>query len=168
MLFQANVLGPVIDEEKEVGSPPRAIGGGLLVLYGDPEGVTLHVHASNADRAERRIRERLPGADIYIDELVETVPLRPTVGLVAARKLRETGRMDARHHLTPEAEDAEQERRYDIASADIVAPLATGEAIFVADSLETLAGIDEGEHTDTVELYRVAKVFRDLAEEAEA
>ncbi len=139
--YTANVLGTdIIDHEKPVGSPPRAIGGGLFVDYGDREGVTLHLAAENENDAERRIIREL-GDGVTIDDLQETY------GSVRDRK---------------------DEEQYAIASADVVAPLTTSEATFVADSLETLAGLDEGEHTDRDELLRVAKVFRDLVAEEEA
>lgn len=155
MLFQANVIGEgIIDREKPVGSAPYVLGDGLLAMYGDGEGVTIHLYADDIDDAERRIIARL--GDVHIDELVEAVPIRPAV----TRQ-----EVASEEHL---AEQAAQERQYDIASADIVAPLATGEAMFVAESLELLAGIDEGENTDRDELLRVAAKFNDLVTEAQA
>jgi len=57
-------------------------------------------------------------------------------------------------------EQDEQERAYAIASADVVLPLTTAEATTIADALEYLAGVDEGENTPYAELVRLAGVVR--------
>lgn len=60
-------------------------------------------------------------------------------------------------------EDVAAER--DPAFADVTLGLSYGEALFIADSLELLAGIDEGENTDHDELTRVANVVRERVKE---
>ncbi len=62
-------------------------------------------------------------------------------------------------------DSCEMQVHYDLASADVVLPLATGEALAIAEALELFAGIDEGENTDTDELLRLAKVVRHFMEE---
>lgn len=133
MLFQANVIGEnIISGEKPVGSAPETLGGGLLAMYGDRDGVTIHLDADDADDAERRIVARL-GSGVYIDEIVEAVPVR--------------------EHP---------------AFADVTLGLSYGEAHAIADSLELLAGIDEGENTDHDELVRLANVVRERIAKEEA
>lgn len=66
-----------------------------------------------------------------------------------------------------DGEGRSQEEGYDLASADVVLPLATGEAMAIADALELLAGVDEGEHTDYDELVRLAAVVRSHIEKEE-
>jgi len=56
--------------------------------------------------------------------------------------------------------DDESERAYEIASADVVLPLDRHDAEAIADALELLAGIDEGEHTDYGALVRLAGIVR--------
>lgn len=85
-LYQANVIGDgLIDEERPVGSPPLIVGDeGLVVLYGDTEGVTIIVAATDEDEAERRIIATW-GDGAYIDELVPSVPLSGTIGSIHLR-----------------------------------------------------------------------------------
>lgn len=70
MLFQANVIGAnLIDAEKPVGSTPQLIGSeGLIVLYGDTEGITVMTAASDESEVERRIVATF-GDDATIDDL---------------------------------------------------------------------------------------------------
>jgi hypothetical protein len=51
--------------------------------------------------------------------------------------------------------DEEQERAYELASAEVVIPVTRDEANAIASALDILAGIDEGENTDTAELIRL-------------
>jgi hypothetical protein len=57
-------------------------------------------------------------------------------------------------------EDAEQDAAYERASADVVLPLSRDDAVAIADALETLADLDEGEHLDDDELRRLARLVR--------
>ncbi len=62
-------------------------------------------------------------------------------------------------------DSCETQRSYDFTSADVVLPLATGEAMAMAEALELFAGIDEGENTDRDELLRLAALVRRYMEE---
>lgn len=73
MVFRANVIGErLIEDERLVGSPPLIVGDeGLIVLYGDTEGVTVVVAATDEADAERRVMATW--SDAFIDELVPVV-----------------------------------------------------------------------------------------------
>jgi hypothetical protein len=49
---------------------------------------------------------------------------------------------------------------YEQASADVVLPLSLADAESIAEALEFLAGVDEGEHTDHDDLLRLAALVR--------
>lgn len=68
-LFQANVIGnDLIPDEKPVSSTPQLIGTeGLVVLYGDREGVTVATAAPDEAEVERRIIATF--GDVTIDDL---------------------------------------------------------------------------------------------------
>lgn len=53
-----------------------------------------------------------------------------------------------------------EDKTYEVASADVVLPLTRAEATEIADALEMLAGIDEGEYTDTERLTYLAACVR--------
>jgi hypothetical protein len=57
-------------------------------------------------------------------------------------------------------DDDEQDRSYEIASADVVLPLTREDAEAIADALETFASVDDGENTDYDELMRLVAVVR--------
>jgi hypothetical protein len=59
-----------------------------------------------------------------------------------------------------------QEEAYERASADVVLALSFDSAIAIADALEYLASVDEGEHTDYDNLVRLAGVVRETIEAA--
>jgi hypothetical protein len=64
-------------------------------------------------------------------------------------------------------EQATSEREYERASADVLLPLGRKDAEGLADALEFLAGVDDGEHTDFDWLMRMGARIRGLiAEEA--
>lgn len=48
----------------------------------------------------------------------------------------------------------------------VIVPLLERDASAIADALETLAGIDEGENTNRDDLLRLATVLRGAIEEA--
>jgi len=52
------------------------------------------------------------------------------------------------------------DRSYEIASADVVLPLSGTDAEAIAEALELLAGVDEGENTDYDNLVRLAALVR--------
>ena|SRR5215467_14144184 len=66
----------------------------------------------------------------------------------------------AEAELEHRREDDEQDAAYERASADVVLPLSSTDAEAIADALELLAGIDEGENTDYDNLVRLAGIVR--------
>jgi hypothetical protein len=57
-------------------------------------------------------------------------------------------------------------RREKIVSTPVVLPLSLADAVAIADALEYLASVDEGEHTDYDNLVRLAGVVRQTIEAA--
>lgn len=57
-------------------------------------------------------------------------------------------------------DDTATDRAYELASSDVVLGLSRDDATAIADALEYLAGVDEGENTDYDELVRLAARVR--------
>lgn len=72
MIFVANVLGEnLIVGEIEVGEKPRVVGDdGVVVQYGDPDGVCVVMVADDENDAERRVIATF-GEESVIDDLQE-------------------------------------------------------------------------------------------------
>lgn len=73
---------------------------------------------------------------------------------------KELSEEDLRSTDPTRCDSCETQAAYDRTSADVVLPLMQPEAEAIADALELLAGIDEGEHTDRDELLRLAAIVR--------
>lgn len=119
------------------------------------------------------------GADIYRAQLVESAggdgengphadeiaAARATIANDTTITPAEAGLLievadNADHAAAVAAEADDRDDRYEIASADVAWPLSTADATTVADALELLAGIDEGENTDYAALMRLCGDLR--------